>query len=166
MKPPPWKYIRMGSRATVLSLEGSLAGRKMRAQTFVSSLIVTSLETVGRPGITARLASVLGKLLRRVNVPSGLGRIPRCWYGSNLDMVMVMVRIWGVDQEKMESCCSQKAKWGTSQCTPKVLNERADQLGLSKRRTRVADHPRSFHLDPTVVVRRLKCKFPGFRYGI
>ena len=54
----------------MLSLDGSLVGRKRRAHVFVSGLRVMSLETVELPGDGSGLALVVGPLRWRVRVPS------------------------------------------------------------------------------------------------
>lgn len=76
----------MGSRATVLSLEGSFVGRKIRSHVCFSWSRVMSFETVGLPGEGSGFASVVGRMKLRVRVPSGLRETPRWLYGSNLDI--------------------------------------------------------------------------------
>lgn len=44
----------------------------MRAQVLVSGLSATSLDTTGSPGATSGLAEAVGRLTRRVRLPSGL----------------------------------------------------------------------------------------------
>ena len=85
-KPPLWKKSKMGNLATVLSLEGSFVGLKIRTHVCFSWLMVMSFETVEFPGEGSGFASIVGYLKLRVRVPSGLRAIPRWVYGSKLDI--------------------------------------------------------------------------------
>lgn len=73
----------IGRRATALSLEGRLVGRKIRTTKPVSWLMVTSLEAASFPGDGSGSGLTFGKTKWRVQEPSGLIVMFRCLYGSN-----------------------------------------------------------------------------------
>lgn len=73
----------IGRRATALSLDGRLVGRKIRTDTPVSWLMVTSLEAASLPGHGSGSGSTIGQMKWRVQEPLGLIVMLRCLYGSN-----------------------------------------------------------------------------------